>query len=132
MPATREQIVEALRPVQDPELHRSIVDLGMVRDITPAADGSVGVLIALTVPGCPLKNEIRNRVDSAVVALDGVTSVAVDFTVMTDQEREDLRTRLQGDGGGSHAGHSHGPARRATPRVGRSRSPSPARAPARC
>ncbi|MET0460845.1 MAG: Mrp/NBP35 family ATP-binding protein [Ilumatobacteraceae bacterium] len=109
MPATREQIVDALRPVQDPELHRSIVDLGMVRDITPAADGSVGVLIALTVPGCPLKNEIRNRVDSAVVALDGVTSVAVDFTVMTDQQREDLRTRLQGDGGGSHAGHSHGP-----------------------
>ncbi|MET0909038.1 MAG: P-loop NTPase, partial [Ilumatobacteraceae bacterium] len=110
MPATREQIIEALRPVQDPELHRSIVDLGMVRDITPTADGSVGVVIALTVPGCPLKNEIRNRVDSAVVALDGVTSVAVDFTVMTDQEREDLRTRLQGDGGGSHAGHSHGPA----------------------
>ena len=107
MPATREQIVEALRPVQDPELHRSIVDLGMVRDVVPAADGSVSILVALTVPGCPLKNEIRQRVDSAVGALDGVDRVAVDFTVMSDQDREALRQRLHGDGGHAH-GHSHG------------------------
>ena len=63
MPVTRDQIIDALRPVEDPELHRSIVELGMVRSIDPAADGSVSVLIALTVPGCPLKNEITNRVD---------------------------------------------------------------------
>ena len=105
MPATREQIVEALRPVQDPELHRSIVDLGMVREVVPAADGSVSILVALTVPGCPLKNEIRSRVDTAVAALDGVTGMAVDFTVMSDADREALRQRLHGDGG---HGHGHG------------------------
>ena len=51
MPATREQIVEALRPVQDPELHRSIVDLGMVRDVAPAADGSVASSSPSPCPG---------------------------------------------------------------------------------
>ena len=104
MPVSREQIIEALRPVQDPELHRSIVDLGMVRGVEPAADGSVAIVVALTVPGCPLKSEIRNRVDAAVAPLDGVTAVSVDFTVMSDADREALRTRLQGDGGG----HVHG------------------------
>jgi ATP-binding protein involved in chromosome partitioning len=106
MPLTRDQIIEVLRPVEDPELHRSIVDLGMVRSIDPAEDGSVAVLVALTVPGCPLKNEITNRVRDAVAALDGVTSVAVEFTVMSDQEREALRIQLQGSGH-SH-GHTHG------------------------
>ena len=104
MPVSREQVIEALRPVQDPELHRSIVDLGMVRGIESAADGSVAIVVALTVPGCPLKSEIRNRVDAAVAPLDGVTGVSVDFTVMSDADREALRTRLQGDGGG----HVHG------------------------
>ena len=104
MPVSRDQVIEALRPVHDPELHRSIVDLGMVRGVEPAADGSVAIVVALTVPGCPLKSEIRNRVDAAVAPLDGVTGVSVDFTVMSDADREELRTRLQGDGGG----HVHG------------------------
>ena len=52
MTVTEAQVTEALRPVQDPELRRSIVDLGMVEKI--AIDGgTVGVTVALTVPGCP-------------------------------------------------------------------------------
>ena len=100
---TIEQITDALRPVEDPELHRSIVDLGMVRDIAIGPDGQVGVRIALTVAGCPLRNEIQNRVTGAVAALADVRSVELDFTVMTDQEREALRERLHG------SGHSHAP-----------------------
>jgi len=99
---THDQIIEALRPVEDPELHRSIVDLGMVRDIKITKDGKIDVKIALTVAGCPLRNEIQNRVSTAVAPLDGVTSVSLDFTVMTDQERADLREKLHG--------HSHAPA----------------------
>ena len=98
MPVTRDQIIDALRPVEDPELHRSIVELGMVRSIDPAPTAASSVLVALTVPGCPLKNEITDRVERAVAALDGVTGVAVDFTVMSDEEREALRIQLQGDG----------------------------------
>ena len=108
MPVTRDQIIDVLRPVEDPELHRSIVDLGMVRSIEPAADGSVRIQVALTVPGCPLKNEITRRVETAVIALDGVTSASVDFTVMSDQEREALRIQLQGDGHGHVHSQPHG------------------------
>ncbi|MGQ0742786.1 MAG: Mrp/NBP35 family ATP-binding protein [Acidimicrobiales bacterium] len=101
---TREQVIEALRPVQDPELHRSIVDLDMVAEV--AIDGArVSVTVALTVVGCPLRAEITNRVAEAVRALDGVSDVEVAFTVMTDAQREALRARL----GGSSAGAA-GPA----------------------
>ena len=64
---TEADVIEALRPVEDPELHRSIVDLEMVRAV--AIDGPVvAVQIALTVAGCPLRNEIQRRVNDAVVA----------------------------------------------------------------
>jgi len=105
---TNDQIIDALRPVEDPELHRSIVDIGMVRNIDIRADGSVVVLIALTVAGCPLRNEIQNRVTDAITPL-GVTSVSLDFTVMTDQEREDLRIKLHGSPGATAGqGQAHG------------------------
>jgi ATP-binding protein involved in chromosome partitioning len=114
MPApSHDQLVDALRPVEDPELHRSIVDLGMLRDVAVDGGGQVRVQIALTVPGCPLRNEIQRRVTDAVTALDGVRSVDLDFTVMTDQEREELRVRLHGTpsataGNGQAHGHAEG------------------------
>ena len=115
MPVSSDQVVEALRPVEDPELRRSIVDLGMVRNVDISADGDVRVLIALTVAGCPLRNEIQNRVSGAVSPLAGVRSVNLDFTVMTDDEREALRTRLHGDPGasaGTAQAHGHAEGRR--------------------
>jgi ATP-binding protein involved in chromosome partitioning len=109
MSVTEAQVLDALRPVEDPELHRSIVDLDMVRGI--AIDGArVDVTVALTVAGCPLRSEITQRVDSAVTALDGVDTVGLDFTVMTDEERAALRTRLHGDPAataGTHQAHGH-------------------------
>ena len=134
MSVTSEQIIEALRPVEDPELHRSIVDLGMVRRAEPRPDGTASILVALTVAGCPLRNEIQNRVTGAVGALPGVTGVDLEFTVMTDQDREDLRNRLRPGPGGHRtpATTTVAPQRRATPRASRCRSTSPARGPARC
>ena len=113
MSLTREQIVDALRPVEDPELHRSIVDIGMLRDVTIAGNGDVRIQIALTVAGCPLRNEITNRVQSAVAPLAGVGRVDLDFTVMTDDERARLRELLHGDpaasaGSGQAHGHAEG------------------------
>ena len=115
MPVTVEQIIEALRPVQDPELHRSIVDLGMVRNVEIGSSGDVKVLIALTIAGCPLRNEIQNRVSTAVVALDGVTSVGLDFTVMNDEERAAIREQLHGNPGataGQAQAHGHAEGRK--------------------
>jgi ATP-binding protein involved in chromosome partitioning len=109
MAVTDADVIEALRPVHDPELHRSIVDLGMVRGV--AIDGPVvAVRIALTIAGCPLRNEIQTRVTDAVVALDGIDRVDLDFTVMTDEERAELRQMLHGDPAstaGTHEGHGH-------------------------
>src|SRR2546423_67958 len=109
MAVTEAQVLDALRPVQDPELNLSIVEIGMVKDIR-IDGGSIGVTIALTVPGCPLRAEITKRVTDAVMPLGGVDSVDVDMTVMTPEELEGVRARL-GNGGGargqSHAGHSH-------------------------
>jgi len=109
MAVTEAAVVAALRPVEDPELHRSIVELDMVRSV--AIDGPrVAVQVALTIAGCPLRNEIDRRVTEAVTALDGIDEVAIDFTVMTDDERAALRQKLHGDPAataGTHQGHGH-------------------------
>ena len=96
MSLTQDQVIAALRPVEDPELRRSIVDLGMVRTIQIDA-GAVLVQVALTVPGCPLRNEIQKRVTDAVQPLAEGRSVSLDFTVMTDGERENVRRMMMGD-----------------------------------
>ncbi len=108
-PVTEELVTEALRPVEDPELHRSIVDLGMVRRIDIELP-RVTVAVDLTIAGCPLRAEIDRRVSEAVLALDGVSDVAIEFGVMTDEQREELRKRLHGDPGataGSAQAHGH-------------------------
>ena len=91
-----DQLINALRPVQDPELHRSIVDLGMVRR-AELVKGHAEITVALTVAGCPLRAEIDKRVRDAVAPLEGVTGVSLEFTVMSDADRAELRTRLHGD-----------------------------------
>jgi ATP-binding protein involved in chromosome partitioning len=109
MTVTESQVLDALRPVEDPELHRSIVDLGMVRGID-IAGGDVAVRVALTIAGCPLRSEIDRRVTTAVRELPGVTGSTIEFTVMTDEERADLRRRLHGDPAstaGSQQAHGH-------------------------
>jgi len=109
MPVTHAQVIDALRPVEDPELHRSIVELGMVKNVA-IDEGHIGVQVALTVPGCPLRAEIENRVTSALHGLDPAVSVAIDFTVMTEDELRALRQRLHGDPSataGTHAAHGH-------------------------
>jgi ATP-binding protein involved in chromosome partitioning len=61
---TEAEVVDALRPVEDPEIHRSIVELDMVRGVE--IDGPrVRVTVALTVAGCPMRTEITRRVTDA-------------------------------------------------------------------
>ena len=95
---TPEIVIEALRPVEDPELHRSIVDLNMVRDVM-INEGVVSLTVTLTIAGCPLRNEIQNRVNGAIRPLSGVRDVQLNFGVMTDDERAALREKLHGSPG---------------------------------
>jgi ATP-binding protein involved in chromosome partitioning len=96
---TREQILKALEVVIDPELHRSIVELDMVRSIEANANGVVDVTVSLTTPGCPIKGHFQTAVAEAVKALDGVTHCNVYFDVLSDQQKQALQQKL-GRGGG--------------------------------
>jgi len=89
-----DRIRAALEAVIDPELHRSIVELGMVRAIDLSPNGVVDVTVSLTTPGCPIKGHFQTAVAEAVSALDGVTHVNVYFDVLTDAEKGALRERL--------------------------------------
>ncbi len=85
--ATVDQTRTALEGVMDPELHRNLVELGMVRDIA-VADGSVSVTLALTTIACPLKDRIAADVKYTVGALAGVDSVQVELTEMSPKEKQ--------------------------------------------
>jgi ATP-binding protein involved in chromosome partitioning len=91
---TRDEILQALTAVIDPELRRSIVELEMVRSIDARADGTVDVTVSLTTPGCPIRSHFENAVRSAVGALGGVTRVNVAFDVLSDQEKSGLQQKL--------------------------------------
>ena len=91
------EVRAALATVNDPEIRKPITDLGMVESVTASTDGSVSVSILLTVPGCPMKEQLTRDVTAAVSKVAGVTSVHVSLGVMTDAQRAELRTTLRGD-----------------------------------
>jgi ATP-binding protein involved in chromosome partitioning len=95
---TRDEILQALTAVIDPELRRSIVELEMVRSIDAKADGTVDVTVSLTTPGCPIRSHFENAVRQAVGGLQGVQRVNVAFDVLSDQEKTGLQQKL-GRGG---------------------------------
>ncbi len=95
MPVSRTAVQEALRAVIDPELHRSVIELEMIRDVE-IDGGHVRVLLALTVPGCPLRASFQEQVDRALLPLEGVEAVTLDFTVMTPEEKAALTSKLRG------------------------------------
>ena len=84
---TKEQITEALRAVIDPELRRSIVELGMVRSIEIGDDGRVEVVVSLTTPGCPIRAHFQQAVARTSSELEGVSGVGVGFDVLSDDEK---------------------------------------------
>jgi ATP-binding protein involved in chromosome partitioning len=87
-------IRHALEAVIDPELHRSIVELDMVRSIDISANGVVDVTVSLTTPGCPIKGHFQTAVAEAVSALEGVTHVNVYFDVLDDAQKAALQQKL--------------------------------------
>jgi ATP-binding protein involved in chromosome partitioning len=91
---TKDQIREALRVVIDPELHKSIVELEMVRSIDVHPNGVVDVMVSLTTPGCPIRSHFETGVSQAVGQLEGVTGVNVSFDVLSDSEKQALGRRL--------------------------------------
>ncbi len=86
---TEAAIREALSGVMDPELHRSLVELGMIREVQ-VDDGQVTVALALTTLGCPLRGQIVDDVKRAVGGLEGVRAVEVQLGEMSAEEKRRL------------------------------------------
>ncbi|MBI5364634.1 MAG: Mrp/NBP35 family ATP-binding protein [Planctomycetes bacterium] len=79
--ATKEQILDALRQIQDPDLHQDIVTLGFVTQHA-ICDGLVKVTINLTTPACPVKDQMREQAEKLLRALPGVKTVNVEMTAV--------------------------------------------------
>ena len=83
---TEASVLEVLRPVQDPELQKSLVDLNMIRQVA-IAEGTVSFTLVLTTPACPLREFIVEDCERAVRTLPGVEAVKVDVTAETPQQK---------------------------------------------
>ncbi len=79
-------VLDILRPVQDPELHKSLVELNMIRNVEVVA-GTVRFTLVLTTPACPLRQFIVEDCERAVKTLPGVEQVVVDVTAETPQQK---------------------------------------------
>ena len=90
---TPEDVRKALSAVQDPELHKNIVELGMVRDIV-ADDARIGATIVLTTAGCPLRNQIQADAEQALQAIARGRAVEIKLDAMSCDERDALAAEL--------------------------------------
>jgi Mrp family chromosome partitioning ATPase len=95
---TNDDVMHALRRVIDPEIGRNLVDLNMIHDLQVGADGRVGFTLALTVPNCPLRDQMANDARTAVAALQGVSGVEIKFRAMNDAERKAVFSLSQSPG----------------------------------
>jgi metal-sulfur cluster biosynthetic enzyme len=77
---TPEEIIEKLRPIQDPEIHLSIVDLGLIYDVNIDDNNIVTVTFTLTTPACPLGPLIVAQMQDALMEVDGVRDVETELT----------------------------------------------------
>jgi ATP-binding protein involved in chromosome partitioning len=91
---TRDQVIDSLRAVIDPELRRDIVELEMVRSVEIHPNGVVDVMVSLTTAGCPIRSHFQTGVAQAVRELDGVSGVNVSFDVLSDEEKNALGHKL--------------------------------------
>lgn len=89
-----EQIHEALATVKDPELHRTLPELGMVKSVDVDADTAV-LEIYLTIAGCPMKDQLSRDIESAVKKVAGISHVTISFTPMNDEQRAAIKKLLR-------------------------------------
>ena len=86
---------DALSKVQDPELHRSITELGMVEELTEV-NGDVSIKILLTISGCPMQDRLRGDITTALKNVEGVKTVELAFGVMSQEQRDHVKKVVRG------------------------------------
>lgn len=87
---TKEQVLNTLQKVMDPELHRNIVELNMVRELTIDKNDKVSFTLTLTTLACPLKEKIADDARKALKTFDGIEDVEIKFAEMTREEAQAL------------------------------------------
>jgi ATP-binding protein involved in chromosome partitioning len=88
-------LTNALTTVQDPELHRSITELGMVEELAEV-NGDVSIKILLTISGCPMQDRLRGDITTALKNVEGVKSVELAFGVMSQEQRDYVKKVVRG------------------------------------
>lgn len=96
---TKERLLDAIRPVKDPELGYSVVDLGLIYEVAASDQGDVTVQYTLTSPSCPFGDALVKDVRDALLTVHGVRNVSLNVTFdppwgperITDQLRRELR-----------------------------------------
>ena len=94
-PPTVEHVMGLLRGVIDPELGSDIVELGMARGATVSEDGVIGLDIALTTSGCPLRAQIQKDIRARLTTLPGVTRVKINWGELTQDERSEAMAKAR-------------------------------------
>lgn len=94
MHLTKDQVLEAVRNVHDPELNKSLVELNMIRNIKVTDNNKVFLEVILTISGCPLKLKIKEDVEKAILNI-GAEEVHVTFGAMSSEERAALSAQLR-------------------------------------
>ena len=90
-----DELTNALTTVQDPELHRSITELGMVEELAEV-NGDVSIKILLTISGCPMQDRLRGDITTALKNVEGVKSVELAFGVMSQEQRDHVKKVVRG------------------------------------
>ncbi len=88
-------LADALTKVQDPELHRSITDLGMVEDLNEE-NGAVSIKVLLTISGCPMQDRLRSDITTALSNVEGVKSINLVFGTMNQEQRDNVKKVVRG------------------------------------
>jgi FeS assembly SUF system protein len=97
---SRDEVIEVLKTVYDPEIPVNIVDLGLIYGIEIDEKGKVHILMTLTAPGCPIGDTIAFEIKDKLLQIEGVSDVEVEITFnppwtldrITEEGREVLRT----------------------------------------
>ena len=76
---TKQEVIDAISPITDPEINIGVVDLGLIYDAIISDDGKVTVNMTLTTPACPYGPILMNTIKETVLGLDGVSSVEVEL-----------------------------------------------------
>ena len=89
------RLLDALSKVIDPELRRSITELGMVEK-AELSGGRADVRVLLTIAGCPMRDKLTNDIQSALATVPEVKEIALEFGVMNEVQREKVRDIVRG------------------------------------